>query len=309
MQINEIISEGRVTEAPLGGLKQIGAGLAGLKGGGITGAKAGWNAQGAANAQSNKINKEVAAAHQKWAAIAQNIKMSGSEVTPAAAKKWFKQFSGSNPTTMPPSTSNIDIDKWLRTEIANKTAKQSMSTGTPRKARTASSTPTAAQPAIDINKMSREELTKLHQELTGGAKKAAPTVTQPVAQPSTDRQPTATTPSATAPSRIRPAATPITVRNGQGEWSLSDADGNWRINGTDTVADAATASKLNTAASEQINFRKQQGMHLANPDAQTATQPTSGRQLSQTPNAIRKRAKRATQVAPPTHVNKSVGVK
>lgn len=304
MQINEII-----TEAPLGGLKQIGAGLAGLKGGGISGAKAGWNAQGAANAQTNKINKEVTAAHQKWAAIAQNIKMSGSEVTPAAAKKWFKQFSGSNPTTMPPSTSNIDIDKWLRTEIANKTAKQALSSGTPRKARTAASTPTASQPVIDINKMSREELTKLHQELTGGAKKAAPIVTQPVSQPSTSRQPAPTTPSATAPSRIRPAATPITVKNAQGEWSLSDADGNWRIKGTDTVADAATAAKLNTAASEQINFRKQQGMHLANPDTQTTAQPAAGRPLSQTPNAIRKRAKRAAAVAPPTHVNNSVGVK
>jgi len=114
MKINEIVTEGILDRA-----KQLGAGVKGLSGG-VSGAKAGWQAQGSRNDQTDKINKTTSFALQKWAAVAQSIQTStGRTPTAAQAKKWFAQFSGKPAKTAPTQMSDVGIKNWLTKEVAN----------------------------------------------------------------------------------------------------------------------------------------------------------------------------------------------
>ena len=191
MKINEVATK-QLDEGPLDFAKQVGAGVKGayqgLKAGGLggigAGAQAGYQAKGAALAQSDKIKTVANQALQKWAAYNQNIKTStGADATPEQAVAWLAQFMGQDPRTPKPAGSNpAQIQQWLRQEIAGYMAQKELSpAGAKSTAPRAAAAPTTQkaqpqgtqQPAVDqsasglpdISQLTREELIQLKQQL------------------------------------------------------------------------------------------------------------------------------------------------
>jgi len=170
MKINEVTHK-QLDEGPIDAIKQVGAGLKGayqgFRAGGLggigSGAKAGYQAAGAAQAQTAKVKTVANQALQKWAAYNQNIKMStGADATPEQAVAWLAQFMGQQPRTQQPAGSNpAQIQQWLQKEIAGYIAQKELPQG--------SATPTATQqPAVnlpDISQLTKEELLQLKQQL------------------------------------------------------------------------------------------------------------------------------------------------
>ena len=157
MKINEILTENTVDEGFVDSVKNLGQNFAsGLKGGAKIGAR---NAQGKFTkagliaTAANKIGKGVAAipklpqafaaaktgyqasqtsrqqaeqtkkvasgALQKWVAVDQNIKLSGTQSQPAQAVQWFTKFTGVAPTIAPANTSLNVMTQWITKEISN----------------------------------------------------------------------------------------------------------------------------------------------------------------------------------------------
>ena len=196
MKINEVTHK-QLDEGPIDAIKQVGAGLKGayqgFKAGGLgnigAGAKAGYQAAGAAQAQTAKVKTVANQALQKWAAYNQNIKMStGADATPEQAVAWLAQFMGQQPRTPKPAGSNpAQIQQWLQQEIAGYIAQQELpQQGTAPQATkptTATQQPAAAQPQAataqptqtttaqpevnlpDISQLTKEELLQLKQQL------------------------------------------------------------------------------------------------------------------------------------------------
>ena len=183
MKINEVTIK-QLDEGPLDFAKQVGAGVKGLAQGGLQGAKAGYQAKGAALAQSDKIKTVANQALQKWAAYNQNVKMStGADATPEQAVAWLAQFMGQQPRTPKPAGSSpAQIQQWLQKEIAGYMAQKELSqANTTPIAPQASAAPTTQQaqpqatqqPAVDqlasglpdISNLNREELLQLRQQL------------------------------------------------------------------------------------------------------------------------------------------------
>ena len=126
MKINEVTSK-QLDEGPIDFAKKAWAGTKGLAQGGFAGAKAGWQQQGAANAQQDKINGMTSSASKDWAATAQNIQTStGNPPKPADAVAWFKQWSGGqNASAAPAGTNPAQIQQWLQKEVAGYLLKNS----------------------------------------------------------------------------------------------------------------------------------------------------------------------------------------
>ena len=127
MKINEVTTK-QLDEGPLDFARKVGAGIKGLAQGGLQGAKAGYQAAGAAQAQTAKIKTVASQALQKWAAYNQNVKMStGADATPEQAVAWLAQFMGQQPrNTKPAGSSPAQIQKWLQQEIAGYMAQQEL---------------------------------------------------------------------------------------------------------------------------------------------------------------------------------------
>jgi hypothetical protein len=193
MKINEVTHK-QVDEGPIDFAKKVGAGIKGayqgLKAGGLgnigAGAKAGYQATGAAQAQTAKVKTVASQALQKWAAYNQNIKMStGADATPEQAVAWLAQFMGQQPRTPKPAGSNpAQIQQWLQQEIAGYIAQKETPQGTAPQAATQQPAPTpgappatpmpagpaggGAPPAVnlpDISQLTKEELLQLKQQL------------------------------------------------------------------------------------------------------------------------------------------------
>ena len=143
MKINEILVEQQLEEGPIDFAKQVGAGIKGLAQGGLQGAKAGYQQQGAANKQQDLVRTVAGNAGKDWAAIAKNIQMStGKPPTADDAVKWFTQFSGTSPTVAPAGSNPAQINKWLNQQVSGYMVKK----GT---AQQGSGTATA-QPAVQV---------------------------------------------------------------------------------------------------------------------------------------------------------------
>jgi len=145
MKINEILVEQQLEEGPIDFAKQVGAGIKGLAQGGLQGAKAGYQQQGAANKQQDLVRTVSGNAGKDWAAIAKNIQMStGKPPTADDAVKWFTQFSGTSPTVAPAGSNPAQINKWLNQQVSGYMVKK----GTAQKpagAGTATAQPATAQ--------------------------------------------------------------------------------------------------------------------------------------------------------------------
>ena len=160
MKINEVTTK-QLDEGPLDFARKVGAGVKGayqgLKTGGLggigAGAQAGYQAAGAAQAQTTKIKTVANQALQKWAAYNQNIKTStGTNASPEQTMAWFSQFMGQEPTSSPPAGNNpAQTQQWLTKEISSYMAQKEL-------------------PAMpDVSDLSREELEQLKQMLLRAA--------------------------------------------------------------------------------------------------------------------------------------------
>ena len=131
MKINEVtdkeLEEGLLDlpKQAIAGIKGIGQGAAAGKGvlgkvaGLATGAKAGWQQQGAANKQLDLIKKVTGNASKDWAEMSQNIKSStGKPPTADDAVAWFTKFSGTSPSIAPAGSNPAQINQWLQKEIS-----------------------------------------------------------------------------------------------------------------------------------------------------------------------------------------------
>lgn len=125
MKINEILNEG-----PLDFARKVGAGFKGLQQGGLAGAKAGYTAQGATQAQAGVNKKVLASALERFNQFAAPIIAAGQQVSIQQAQAWFTKFSGVSPTSAPKSTDAVGIQQWLTTEILAYMAAKASSTGT-----------------------------------------------------------------------------------------------------------------------------------------------------------------------------------
>ena len=130
MKINEVLNENTLDEGPLDFAKKVGAGLAGLKQGGLAGARAGYSAQGAAQGQAGINKKVLAAALDRYNKFAAPITAAGQQVSIQQAQAWFNKFSGVAPTSAPKSTDPVSIQQWLTKEIPAYMATKSGNTGT-----------------------------------------------------------------------------------------------------------------------------------------------------------------------------------
>jgi hypothetical protein len=184
MKINEILVEQQLEEGPIDFAKQVGAGIKGLAQGGLQGAKAGYQQQGAANKQQDLVRTVSGNAGKDWADMATNIRMStGKPPTADDAVAWFTQFSGTSPTVAPAGSNPAQINKWLNQQVSGYmvkkgTAQQGSGTATAQPA-------TTQQPA---------------------------TAQTPVQEPATAQQSTAqepTTAQAPTQSQAKPAEEPI----------------------------------------------------------------------------------------------------
>jgi hypothetical protein len=132
MKINELNKPDQLEEGLLdlpkqaiAGIKGIGQGAAAGKGvlgkvaGLATGAKAGWQQQGAANKQLDLIKNVTGNASKNWAEMSQNIKSStGKPPTADDAVAWFTKFSGTSPSIAPAGSNPAQINQWLQKEIS-----------------------------------------------------------------------------------------------------------------------------------------------------------------------------------------------
>ena len=111
--------------------------------GGLGGAKAGWQQQGAANKQQDLVKTVSGDAGKDWAAQAKNIQMStGKPPTADDAVAWFSQFSGTSPTKAPAGSSPAQINQWLNQEVSGYMRKKA-SAQQPAGLGTATAQPTA----------------------------------------------------------------------------------------------------------------------------------------------------------------------
>jgi hypothetical protein len=212
MKINEILVEQQLDEGPIDFAKQVGAGIKGLAQGGLQGAKAGYQQQGAANKQQDLVRTVSGNAGKDWAAMAKNIQMStGKPPTADDAVAWFTQFSGTSPTVAPAGSNPAQINKWLNQQVsgymlkkgtAQKPAGLGTATAQPATAQqqpttaqtpaqqpaTAQQQPTTAQAAaqpqanpaeapiplpIPLDKLTAEERAELRRQLQASLKMAA----------------------------------------------------------------------------------------------------------------------------------------
>jgi len=131
MKINEVtdkqLEEGLLDlpKQAIAGIKGIGQGAAAGKGvlgkvaGLATGAKAGWQQQGAANKQLDLIKNVSSNASKDWAEMSQNIKSStGKPPTADDAVAWFTKFAGTSPSIAPAGANPAQINQWLQKEIS-----------------------------------------------------------------------------------------------------------------------------------------------------------------------------------------------
>ena len=131
MKINEVtdkeLEEGLLDlpKQAIAGIKGIGQGAAAGKGvlgkvaGLATGAKAGWQQQGAANKQLDLIKKVTGNASKDWAKMSQNIQSdTGKPPTADDAVAWFTKFSGTSPSIAPAGSNPAQINQWLQKEIS-----------------------------------------------------------------------------------------------------------------------------------------------------------------------------------------------
>lgn len=133
MKINEVLTEG-----PLDFAKKAVAGVKGLAQGGVAGAQAGYQAQGAAIAQQAKIKQVAKAALQKWSAYSQSLTTAGRAPSPQDAAVWFKQFSGADATELPAGVTPAQINQWLVPQISNYLAQKTVKAPTAPEAPVAS---------------------------------------------------------------------------------------------------------------------------------------------------------------------------
>ena len=139
MKINEV-TENQLDEGPIDFIKKIGAGAKGLAQGGLQGAKAGWQIQGAENQQQDMVKSVSSDAGKSWGAMSKNIQMNtGKPPTADDAVKWFTQFSGVSPSIAPAGSSPAQINQWLNKEVAGYMQKKGSATQQPAE-------PTTAQP-------------------------------------------------------------------------------------------------------------------------------------------------------------------
>jgi len=199
MKINEILVEQQLDEGPIDFAKQVGAGIKGLAQGGLQGAKAGYQQQGAANKQQDLVRTVSGNAGKDWAAIAKNIQMStGKPPTADDAVKWFTQFSGTSPTVAPAGSNPAQINKWLNQQVSGYmvkkgTAQQGSGTATATAQPATAQQPTAQEPTtaqaptqsqakpaeepiplpIPLDKLTAEERGELRRQLQASLKMAA----------------------------------------------------------------------------------------------------------------------------------------
>ena len=157
MKINEILTENTVDEGFVDSVKNLGQNFAsGLKGGAkigarnaqgkftkagliataankigkgvaaipklpqaIAAAKTGYQASQTSRQQAEQTKKVASGALQKWVAVDQNIKLSGTQSQPAQAVQWFTKFTGVAPTIAPANTSLNVMTQWITKEISN----------------------------------------------------------------------------------------------------------------------------------------------------------------------------------------------
>ena len=185
MKINEILVEQQLDEGPIDFAKQVGAGIKGLAQGGLQGAKAGYQQQGAANKQQDLVRTVSGNAGKDWAAMAKNIQMStGKPPTADDAVAWFSQFSGTSPTVAPAGSNPAQINKWLNQQVSGYMLKK----GTAQKSAGAGTA--TAQPAT------AQEPTTAQQPATAQT---------PAQQPATAQEP----PAAQQQPQAKPAEAPI----------------------------------------------------------------------------------------------------
>lgn len=130
MKINEVIVEDQINENPLDFAKKVGAGLSGLKKGGIAGARAGYSAQGDEQTQVGVNKQLLASALDRYNKFAAPFAAAGQQVSKQQAQAWFNKFSGASSATAPISTDPIGIQQWLAKEIPAYMAAKSNITGT-----------------------------------------------------------------------------------------------------------------------------------------------------------------------------------
>ena len=161
MKINEV-TDRQLNEGPIDFARKVGAGIKGLTQGGLQGAKAGYQAAGAAQAQTAKIKTVANQALQKWAAYNQNIKMStGADATPDQAVAWLAQFMGQQPrNTKPVGSSPAQIQQWLQKEIAGYMAQQELPQAVAEPL-----TPADYKGLPEIGNLNKEELLQLKAQL------------------------------------------------------------------------------------------------------------------------------------------------
>ena len=157
MKINEVITEAGILDKVGQAWAGAKGAVQGLKAGGIAaGARAGYQAKGAAQTQSKQVKDITTQVLQKYAAYNQNIKTStGTDANSQQAVAWLTQFFGGQKPASQPAGSNpnpAQIQQWLQKEVAGYMANQEMAT----------------PPAVDlpdISKLNREELLQLKQQL------------------------------------------------------------------------------------------------------------------------------------------------
>ena len=313
MKINEIASN-QLNEGPLDFAKRVGAGVKGFVQGGGTGAKAGWTAQGAANAQTKKINNVANSALQRLSQYSATLSASGKQLDPQTASQWFASFSGSAPETAPQDVSPTALTAWLRKEVgaymAKKAGGQSVKPAQPAQAKQPTDTPAQTkQPATStpagVQIVSPEPLVLKYRNnefargdsgqwvYFGSKKPVTPEVAafldnqEDILHPATPSNTTGSAKSSTAaltaddaePTEVGRITTPKGIE--VVKWS----DGIWTVPST----------------KEQIvipNDLKRLEDLLKLQTVSGGKAHTGGRQkggLSQTPNAIRKRQNRATK--------------
>jgi len=136
MKINEVTTK-QLDEGPIDAIKQVGAGLKGayqgFKAGGIgAGAKAGWQAQGAANTQADMIKSVTTKALQDWAKVNQSLKMGQQEITTQDVVDWFTNFSGVAPVGQPPGITPAQVQPWIQKQIGIYIAKKTLPGNAPK---------------------------------------------------------------------------------------------------------------------------------------------------------------------------------
>lgn len=136
MKISEILVETQLDEGPLDFVKKIGAGIAGAGAGlaygsPIQGAKAGYAQKGAQLKQQDLVQRVSQKAIADWGTHMANLQASGRPVDANAVSSWFTQYTKTNPSTQPVSTSAAGIQQWLAKEIGNYMANKASAQPTP----------------------------------------------------------------------------------------------------------------------------------------------------------------------------------